>query len=114
VTTYRGIVLTAAWIRFRVVAVIDSFSIIQDQIPGGIRMNLFRMVAVFTLVLFLISITTPALADATDLLSYTHTTPYDGTYFEHTTPLSSIKSATQSNPKASLDMGSLAMLLFKS
>ena len=70
-------------------------------------MNPFRLVAVFTLVLFLINIAIPALADSTNLFSFKDTTPFDGTYFERTTPLASIKSATQSNPKASLDMGSL-------
>ena len=70
-------------------------------------MNAVRIVAIFTLVLFLNSITIPALADTADLLSYTDTTPYDGTYFEHTTPLTTLKSATQSESKLSLDMGSL-------
>ena len=67
----------------------------------------FRLVTVFSLVLFLINIAIPALADSTKLFSSTDTTPFDGTYFEHATPVASIKSATQSNPLASLDMGSL-------
>jgi len=70
-------------------------------------MNLFRIVAIFTLVLFSISIATTAFADATDWLSYTETTPCDGTHFEHTTPLTTLKSATLSDSKLSLDMGSL-------
>ncbi len=70
-------------------------------------MKPLRIIAIFTLVLFVISITIPALADSSHLLSYTDTTPYDGTYFEHTTPLASINSTPQSNPKASLDVGSL-------
>jgi hypothetical protein len=65
------------------------------------------MVVIFTLVLFLINIAMPALTESNNLLSFTDTTPYDGTYFEHTTHLASIKTATQSNPKVSLDMGSL-------
>ncbi len=74
-------------------------------------MNLFRMVAIFTLVLFVISITTPSLAGAIDQLPYTDTTLYDGAHFENTTPLASINSAPQSNPKVSLDVGSLHQYL---
>lgn len=70
-------------------------------------MKPLHFIAVFTLVLFTLSITVPPLAGPTDLFTYTDTAPYDGTYFQHAAPLAAIKSAAQSNPKASLDMGSL-------
>ncbi len=70
-------------------------------------MKPLRIMAIITLVLFFINTTIPALADSSKLLSYTDTTAYDGTYFEHTTPLTTLKSATQSDAKISFDMGSL-------
>ncbi len=70
-------------------------------------MKAIRIMAVFTLALFLINITIPALADSFNLSSPTDTTPYDGTHFQHVTPLAAIKSATSSDAKISLDMGSL-------
>jgi hypothetical protein len=65
------------------------------------------MKTIFTLILVFINITIPALADSSDLLSYTDMTPHDGAHFEHSTPLTTLKSATQSDKKISLEMGSL-------